>query len=184
MIAACLLAVSILSASSSTVDAQPTSSAAIKAAFLLNFAKFVEWPNGGGTPERAFSIGVLGDDVMAFAMRDLSRGKTAAGRRLNARRVTTKDALDDLHILFVGAAEEPRLAEVLKLANAGSVLTVSDLTRFCELGGMIQFRSEDDRVRFDINLEQAERSALIIDSKLLAIARSVLHPPKPSGVPR
>jgi hypothetical protein len=183
-IAACLLALAVLSASSASVDAQPASGADIKAAFLLNFAKFVEWPGGGGPAGRPFTIGVLGDDAMADALRDLSRGKSASGRPLNTRRVTIKDPLADLHILFVGASEEHRLADVLQSANAGSVLTVSDLNRFCELGGTIQFRSERDRVRFDINLDQAERSGLVIDSKLLALARSVLHSSKSTGASR
>lgn len=182
--AVCVLAAAVLSVSSSAVNAQPASGADIRAAFLLNFAKFVEWPAGGGPAGRPFTIGVLGDDAMADALRDLSRGKSAAGRTLNTRKVTIKDPLADLHILFVGASEERRLAEVLRFAHAGNVLTVSDLNRFCELGGTIQFRSEHDRVRFDVNLDQAERSGLVINSKLLALARSVIRSPRPSGAPR
>jgi hypothetical protein len=180
---ACVLALA-LSAAPAPVAAQPASGADIKAAFLLNFAKFVEWPGGGGPPGRPFTIGVLGDDAMADALRDLGRGKSAAGRPLNTLRVTIKDPLADLHMLFVGASEERRLAAVLERVTGGSVLTVSDLNRFCELGGTIQFRSEHDRVRFDINLGQAERSGLVINSKLLALARSVLHASKPTGVSR
>jgi hypothetical protein len=67
-IAACLLALAVLSASSASVAAQPASGADIKAAFLLNFAKFVEWPGGGGPAGRPFTIGVLGDDAMADAL--------------------------------------------------------------------------------------------------------------------
>lgn len=183
-IAACLLAATLLGGSSWPVAAQSATGADIKAAFLLNFAKFVEWPEGGGTPDRPFSIGVLGDDMLAFALRDLSRGKSAAGRRVDARRVTPSDALADLHVLFIGASEERRLDQVLQRAQAGSVLTVSDITRFSEVGGIIQFRPERDRVRFDINLDQAERSGLTIDTRLLALARSVRRSPKPAGVLR
>jgi hypothetical protein len=183
-IAAVLLSLALLGASSAALDAQPASGADIKSAFLLNFAKFVEWPSGGGPPGRSFTIGVLGDDAMADALRELGRGKSAAGRPLDTRRVTIKDPLADLHMLFVGASEERRLAEVLERANGGSVLTVSDLNRFCERGGTIQFRSEHDRVRFDINLDRAEQSGLVINSKLLALARSVFHSPKPPGVSR
>jgi hypothetical protein len=180
-VAACLLALAMTTSAPGWLLAQGASGAEIKAAFLLNFAKFVQWPDGGGPPERAFTIGVLGDDAVADALRELSRGKAAGHRPVLARRVTIKDGLADLHILFVGEAEEPRVAEVLRRANAGSVVTVSDLDRFCALGGIIQFRSERDRVRFDINLDQAERLGLVIDSKLLALARTVLHTPKPVG---
>ena len=183
-IAACLLAATLLGGSAWPIAAQSATGAAVEAAFLLNFAKFVAWPGGGGPPDRPFSIGVLGDDMLAFAVRDLSRGKSAAGRRVDARRVTHQDSLADLHVLFIGASEERRLDQVLKRAQAGSVLTVSDITRFSEAGGIIQFRPEGGRVRFDINLDQAERSGLTIDTRLLALARTVRRSPKPPGVPR
>jgi hypothetical protein len=178
---ACLLALAMTTLAPGWLHAQGASGAEIKAAFLLNFAKFIQWPDGGGPPERAFTIGVLGDDAVADALRELSRGKAAGRRPVLARRVTIKDGLADLHILFVGESEEPRVADVLSRANAGSVVTVSDLDRFCALGGIIQFRSERDRVRFDINLDQAERLGLVIDSKLLALARTVLHTAKTAG---
>lgn len=181
---ACVLALAVLGAASAPADAQPASGADIKAAFLLNFAKFVEWPDGGGPAGRPFTIGVLGDEAMADALRDLARGKAVGGRPLYTLRVTVKDPLSDLHMLFIGASEERRLAEVLERVTGASVLSVSDLNRFCELGGVIAFRSERDRVRFDINLDQAERSGLVINSKLLALARSVFHSPKPTGVSR
>lgn len=183
-LAACLLALALPGAWPAATAAQTASGADIKAAFLLNFAKFVEWPAGDAGAGPAFVIGVIGDDAVADALRDLNRGKSVAGRPVVARRVTGKDALADLHMLFVGVSEAARLPEVLRRANGGGVLTVSDLEHFCELGGTIQFRSENDRVRFDINLDQAERAGLVIGSKLLALAKTVHHTTKPPGGPR
>lgn len=160
-------------------SAQTASSADVKAAFLLNFSKFVEWP-----PEAAsgpFVIGVLGDDAVADALRDLVGGKSVGGRPLVARRVVPKDNLAELHMLFIGTSEAARLADVLRRTGSGSVLTVSDLDRFCQQGGIIEFRSERDRVRFEINLDQAERARLVINSKLLALAKTVHHTKVPGG---
>ena len=103
------------------------------------------------------------------------------GRPLVARRVVLKDNLAELQMLFIGVAETARVADVLRRAGSGSVLTVSDLDRFCLQGGIIEFRSERDRVRFDINLDQAERARLVINSKLLALARTVHHTTKTPG---
>ncbi|MGE0862802.1 MAG: YfiR family protein [Vicinamibacterales bacterium] len=163
--------------------AQTASGADVRAAFLVNFSKFVEWPQGA-TAGGQFTIGILGDDAVAEALKGLVAGKSVGGQVLAARRVGPKDNLGDLQILFVGSSESARLADVLRRADGGSVLTVSDLDRFCQQGGTIEFRSERDRIRFDINLDQAARAGLVINSKLLALARTVHHATKPPGVSR
>lgn len=176
-----LIALILSAASLGTAAAQGASGADIKAAFLLNFAKFVEWP---AAPSHEFVIGVLGDDAVAEALRDLAKGKAIHGRPLVTRRVVLKDNLAGLQVLFIGASESARLGDVLQRTNGGSVLTVSDLDRFSRQGGTIEFRSERDRVRFDINLDEAERSGLIINSKLLALAKTVHHAAKSPGASR
>ncbi len=178
---AALIALILSTASPGTAAAQGASGADIKAAFLLNFAKFVEWP---ATPSHEFVIGVLGDEAVAEALRDLAEGKAVDGRPLVTRRVVLKDNLAGLQVLFIGASERARLGDVLRRTNGGSVLTVSDLDRFSRQGGTIEFRTERDRVRFDINLDEAERSGLIINSKLLALAKTVHHAAKSPGASR
>lgn len=153
-------------------SAQTAASAEVKAAYLFNFSKFVAWPRDA-TSEGKFVLGVMGDGPVADALRDMVRGKSIAGRALVVKRVTLKDDLTQLQILFVNASEAARLGELIKRLGGASVLTVSDLDRFCEVGGMIQFRLDDDRVRFDINLDQAEARGLQVNSKLLALAKSV-----------
>ena len=155
-------------------SAQTATSADVKAAYIFNFTKFVEWPRDAAS-EAKFPIllGVMGDGPVADALREIVRGKSILGRTLVVKRVTLKDDLTRLQILFVHASEAARLGEVIKALGSASVLTVSDLDRFSELGGMIQFRLEDDRVRFDINLDQAEAKGLQINSKLLALAKFV-----------
>lgn len=177
-----LCAFTFASAYPSTAAAQTASGADVRAAFLLNFSKFVEWPEAA--PRARFTIGILGDEAVAEALHGLVAGKSVGGQLLAARRVGANDNLAELQILFVGTSESARLADVLRRANGGSVLTVSDLDRFCQQGGTIEFRSERDRIRFDINLDQAERAGLVINSKLLALARIVHHASKPPGVSR
>jgi hypothetical protein len=169
-LAACLLAFAVVTAWP-VAAAQIASGADVKAAFLFNFSKFVEWPTDASAGP--FVFGILGDDAVADALRDLARGKAIAGRPLLVKNVAARDDLTALNIIFVGDSESARLADIIKRTNGGSVLTVSDLARFCDLGGMIQFRSENDRVRFDINLDAAEAGGLAINSKLLALARAV-----------
>lgn len=178
----CLLAITIASTGPTAASAQTASGADLKAAFLLNFSKFVEWP--AGTAGEPLMIGVLGDDAVADALRDLAGGKSVGGRPLVARRVVLKDTLAELQMLFIGASENARMAEALQRTSSGHVLTVSDQDRFCEHGGIIEFRSERDRVRFDIDLDRAERAGLVINSKLLALAKTVHQTTKAQGESR
>jgi hypothetical protein len=149
--------------------AQRADADAVKAAFLYNFSKFVEWPGAVGP---RFTIGVVGSDRVADALTAIVRGKSADGQPLAVIRVTPQDDFTTLQMLFIGASEAGRMAAIVKKAGRG-VLTVSDADRFCPAGGMIEFRNDDDRVRFDIELHHAEAAGLAISSKLLALARTV-----------
>jgi hypothetical protein len=156
---------------------QTASTDEVKAAFLFNFTKFVEWPadSAAATP---FQFGVLGSDHIGDALREIVRGKTVTGRQIATRRVTAGDDLSHLHLLFVSAAEKGRLPDVIKRLDGTAVLTVSDVDKFCQQGGVIALALEGNHVRFDVNLEAAERSRLKVSSRLLSLARTV-HPVKP-----
>jgi YfiR/HmsC-like len=125
-------------------------------------------------------LGVMGNDRIADALGESVKDKTAGGRPLTARRVSRSDDLSRLHLLFVGASEKSRILEVMKRVDESRVLTVSDVEGFCELGGVIGLTIEKSRVRFEVNLEAAERSRLKVSSKLLTLARTV-HPAKTAG---
>jgi hypothetical protein len=167
----CLLAIALVMASSAPAAGQAATGADVKAAFLYNFAKFVEWPAGAEPP--AFVIGVLGNDAIADSLTEFVKGKLHQGRPLSVRRLGSKHDLTNVHVLFIGASESASLPELLKRLGSASVLTVSDADRFCVLGGTIQFRTEADRVRFDVNLKAAEAAGLTINSKLLKLAGTV-----------
>ena len=166
--------VCLLAAATTTLAAPPRTSPEyeVKAAFIYNFAKFVEWPQGTGASE-PFVVTVLGADPFGRALEDALRGKSVGGRPIVLRRAATLDELGDSQIVFISGSEEPGLASILKRLEADPVLTVGDTGQFAAHGGIIGFRLEGERVRLDISLAAAERSRLRLSSQLLRIARIV-----------
>jgi hypothetical protein len=160
-------------APSQAADRAPTEDE-VKAAFLYSFAKFIEWPPdafpGSGAP---FVITTLGDDAFAEILDAALRGKTIRDRRLSVRRVARAEDVDASHILFIGDSEAEQLARILKQLDGAAILTVGDMDHFAERGGVVNFRTENNRVRFEINLAAAEKARLKISSQLLKLARIV-----------
>jgi hypothetical protein len=153
--------------------AQSAASPDVKAAFLMNFAKFVAWPSSQLPDGRPLVIGVMGNGAVADSLTRLTAGKTIDGHAIVVTRIGAAGDMAGAHLLFIGDAERGRIPDVLKRVGSSSVLTVSDAARFCLSGGMIQLRNEDDRIRFDINLERAQAADLSVNSKLLALAGTV-----------
>jgi hypothetical protein len=138
----------------------------VKAAFIFNFAKFVAWPDAPGTP---IVIGIAGEDPFGELLDNAVRGKTAAGRSIEVRRLGENDDLRGCSILFVSSSEKRRAADLIRRAGDG-VLTIGDLPQFTQDGGIVRFFLENNRVRFQINAKAAERSGLKIHSQLLSLA--------------
>ena len=143
----------------------------VQAVFLYNFAQFVKWPTkafaDANTP---LTIGVLGNNTLGGALDATVRGETAGGRRLAVKYARRADDLQACHILFICRSEAGRLRGVLDAFRGIPTLTVSDIPRFCEQGGMINFLLDSGRVRFAINTQPANRAGLQISSKLLRLA--------------
>jgi hypothetical protein len=145
----------------------------VKAAFLFNFTKFVEWPPSAFADERApLKICVLGADPFGKSLRLLMEDEVA-GRRLLLLRVDTLNNPGACHVLFVSRSERERLPQVFAAVRGAPVLTVGDTPGFLDHGGMINFILEGSKVRFDIDQEAAERAGIKISSKLLALAKHV-----------
>ena len=151
----------------------------VQAAFLFNFAKFVTWPDDAF--ERSGSsliIGVLGEDQFGAVLEETVRDKTIMGKKLAVKRfVRIQDAVKS-HILFLSSSEESQLLPMLKALEKTTILTVSDMEQFAERGGMIAFTVEDQKVRFNVNVEAVERAGLKIGSQLLKLARIVSDKPR------
>lgn len=146
----------------------------VKAAFLLNFANFVEWPaDTFATPSSPLMVVVVGDDPFGGALHRLAQNKIINGRQLVVRRIDPGDTFVEIQIMFLSASERGRVAKILRKVGDSSVLTVSDLEGFCQKGGMIQIAREENRIRFDVDLTPAQRSRLTISARLLGLARIV-----------
>lgn len=154
----------------------------VKAAYLFNFLKFVEWPENAFQDALApIVIGVVGDDAFGSALPEVIIGKTVQGRDLVIRRYHTGENLRGASILFISASEKKRLPQILASLHGSSVLTVADMSGFLDEGGMIQFFFEEDRVRFAINVDATSQARLKVSSKLLSLARVVGKTVKEGG---
>ncbi len=156
-----------------TASAQTPTEYQVKAAFLYNFAKFIQWPSDAQADEGAFVITILGRDPFGSALDDTLQGKTIDNRKISLRRVSRPEDVGSSRILFVGDSERDRLAQILKQIGTRAVLTVGEMNQFAERGGVIRFKMDQDRIRFEINVAAAERSRLRISSQLLKLAEIV-----------
>lgn len=151
----------------------------VKAVYLFNFGKFVQWPAGAVSEgqEKAFPICVLGQDPFGPALDDIVKGESIDGQPLVAKRINRVEDADDCRLLFIGPSEKERVIKLLEALQSKPVLTVSDLPEFCNRGGMIQFVLQGDKVRFEVNLTPAEKAGLTLSSQLLKVATAVLKNP-------
>jgi hypothetical protein len=146
----------------------------VKAAYLYNFAHFVDWPaNGAASKSDSFTVCVLGPDHFGAILDGALAGETIAGKKVAARRISTPQDSINCQILFVSSEEDSRLKQIVETLNKQAVLTVSDMPRFSQRGGMIQFVAEGKRVRFEINLTAVQQAGLSLSSDLLKVAAAV-----------
>lgn len=157
-----------------TAHAQVASEAAVKAAFLYKFPGYIDWPaEAFAAPDSPFVIAFSGADEVAAEMEKLAAGRSVSGRRVIVRRMREGDALRGLHILFVGRGDAGRTQLRTAQGHPG-LLVIGDSERALENGATIGFVPADDRVAFEVSLENAERARLRISSRMLAVARRVV----------
>lgn len=145
----------------------------VKAAFLLNFARFIEWPPEYETGP--ICIGIVGQDPFGPVLDEAIKGQGVNGRAFVVRRFRKHQEAAACHIVFFGASEESRLPSLLTRLQPGAVLTVGETPEFCRKGGIINFELAGNRVRFEINFGAAHAARLHISSKLLSLATRVLN---------
>jgi hypothetical protein len=144
----------------------------VKAAYLVNFLKFIEWPaSAASVADDPYPVCVLGQDPFGSALDAALAGESVKGHPLVPRRVSkTRDAAG-CRVVFLGADSGDIKKTVTALDK--SALTVSDLPQFLKRGGMIQFVLEGNRVRFEVNLAAAKAAGLSLSSELLKVAAAV-----------
>ena len=161
----------LLAAAFGHAQAPPPSEYQLKAAFLFNFAKFIDWPPGAFADDKSpFTIGILGDNPFGS---DLEQ--TVAGKKINDHPITIQTfraaaEATNCHILFISTSEKKRLPEIIQSLRGTTVLTVGETEQFIETGGMVNFVQEASKIRFQINDGAAKAARLKISSKLLSLA--------------
>ena len=145
----------------------------VKAAFLLNFANFVQWPQGA-LGDDTLIVGILGQDPFGNYT-DFLQGKTVKGRRVVVKRYDDPEEAREAAILFISDSEQRFLPDLLKILKGHPVLTIADHPGFCRSGVMINMHLLQKRVRFNINLTAAHRAGLEISSQLLKLAQEVIE---------
>lgn len=150
----------------------------VKAAFLYKFGSFVDWPAGSfKSPQEPMVIGVLGDEVVAEELEQLSAGRNVEGRPLRVRTLRDGEAPGPVHILFIGSMRPSRLRDLLA-ATPGPVLVVTQQEGALAAGSVINFVADGARVRFDASVASAEARGLRLSARLLAVARNVEGRPR------
>jgi YfiR/HmsC-like len=158
-------------------DSSVSSEYLIKAGFIYNFARLVEWPQSSfPQPDSPIVIGIEGTDPFGNILERVLDGKKVNGHGFVIRRLKSLASAKECHILFISASETGRLDEVIRVTNASPVLTISEIPGFANHGGMINLVLEDNKVRFEVNVEAAREADLNISSRLLALAKIVQQP--------
>ena len=155
-------------------EGSPYSEYQIKAAFLFNFAKFVEWPERSAQSEAEFVVAILGEDPFGKELEEELEKKTIQDRKLVIKRVATVQEAAGAQLLFVSASERHALAAILAAVKDLPILTVSDIKDFAQHGGMLGFSADEKKVRFHVNARAAEQAGLKISSQLLKLAKTVI----------
>jgi hypothetical protein len=178
----CLVAVAIGAAVPvCRLHAQSASIDEVKAAFVFNFTKFVQWPaDAFPNATSPFVIGIVGGDAVSDSLQEIIRGKSVNGHQLQLRRVSATDDLAQLHELFISKSDNIRVSDVVARVSARAILTIGDAAGFCDSGGSIQIDVDDSQVRFEVNLDATQRSRLDVSSKLLTLAK-VVHSARTPG---
>lgn len=143
----------------------------VKALFLLNFTKYVDWPPASfATANSPIVIGLFGEDRFGDALNKAVAGKSISGRPIRIQPLGNDAATEKCHILFIGDSDKRRVSEILGKIKALPVLTVGQIDQFMEQGGVINFVKKDEKIRLEINLDAARLANVQISSKLLNVA--------------
>jgi YfiR/HmsC-like len=174
--------IALVGATPTWAQASPSVEYQVKAAFLLNFAKFIEWPpnvfQGEKTP---IAVCIFRYDPFGSALDDIIRGKTINNREVLARRIAELPDLKSCQLVFVSDREDKLLSEILNSLKGASALVVGESEGFAERGGGVQFFLEDNKLRFAVNVDAVQRAHLTVSSKVLALARIVHDQGHPKG---
>ncbi len=145
----------------------------IEAAFLIQFSKYVKWPDSAFVgPDAPVIVGILGRDPFGSVLDKIARSSKVNGRDVEIRRFDDLHSINHSHILFVTSSEDERMKDIKEVLSGKPVLLVGDSQDFLQFG-VINFVMVENKIRFNINRENCKKSGLRISSKLLKVARIV-----------
>jgi hypothetical protein len=148
----------------------------LKAAFLYNFTKFIEWPTNRFADTNApFVVAVVDDGPLTTELEQVANSRKVGGRVLIIKQVKAPAEMRGVHMVFFHDLPDSRVKEWLTAAHAAGVLTVGESEAFFKQGGMINFLLEGEKIRFEINVDQTETAGLKISAQLQKLAKSVRH---------
>jgi hypothetical protein len=172
LLVALLICAILMTSAHAETAAQDQPEYAVKAAFLFKFGAFVEWPpEMFASPDTPLVIGIVGNDPFGSTLDNIVAHHTISGRPVTIVRGKQIDQVRNAHILFISQSEQGNMEAILPGIKGRKVLTVAE---FDDPAIIIRFVVENDKVRFDVNLAQAQRSGLKLSSKLLSVARNVI----------
>ena len=146
----------------------------LKAAFLVNFPKYVEWPSGMFVETNSpIVVAVLGEGNLDGELRKMTETKVIKGRPGIFRRLTADDDCSGCHVVFISAEQQRRSAGSVARLKDASILTVGESDDFLENGGMINLARRDRKIALEVNLAAVGKARLKISSKLLSVASVV-----------
>jgi len=150
----------------------------LKAGFLYNFARYVEWPaDAFEKPDTPISIGIVGTDPFGPTLEKYLKDRTAQDRKFTVARFRDPGEIRRCHILFIPKTEKPRFADILKKVEGWPALTVGESEGFAKSGGAVNILIEQDKPRLEVNPDAAEQAKLTIHARLLKLA-TIVKPEK------
>jgi len=170
----CLFGVALARPTGQAADTSDSVEYKVKAGYLFNFVKFVEWPATAFTNATApYVIGILGADPFGPMLEEALSQQSVNGRSLTVRHLNAGAAPDGCHVLFISRSERDRITEIFSTVGSRPILTVGETERFGQAGGMLNFTVVKGQVKLEANPAAASASGLRISSKLLAASRTV-----------
>jgi hypothetical protein len=173
-LAACLMITTLMDFHLTNAHGAPgPGEATLKAAYLVKFGNFIEWPQRAFTHSNSFIIGILGADGLAEELEHIADSGAVNGRPVAVRRLRIGDPLAGINVLFIGRSHNGQLAEILAATKGEPILTVTEAEKGLALGSIINFIVVNGRLRFEVAPRTAEQRKLVISARLLVAAYKV-----------
>lgn len=144
----------------------------IKAEYLYNFMAFVSWPEEAFKDEQApFTVGLVGKDPFGARLEEAVKGKTLRGKPIAIKRIADATEVEGCQLVFISKSEKENLCQLVAAIQKPGVMTVGELEGFNACGGVVKFLIQDNKVKFEVNVDAARRANLKISSKMLKVAQ-------------